>query len=186
MKPFRCHLRILMLVAVTVIFCATFAAASAGEPYWLNEGAGIFSVIGNGRPPATVQHPAQARLLAERAAVVDAYAAAARVLSEAISQAVSGQDGHSVFFRGGRVKRSDVAPDGSVKVELEIQVDPELVGRVREAIRRKGLMEGPEAERAGISHEEFVARHRVRGPRVITLREWIDRYQAGAWIPDNR
>jgi len=105
------------------------------------------------------------------------------LLSAAIPQAVSGLEGYSVFFRGGRVKRSDLAPDGSVRVELEIPVGPELAGRVGEVMRERGIVGSQELEKAGISHEEFVAGHRVRGPRVITLREWIDRYQAGAWVP---
>lgn len=177
---------IVTIIAVTAVCSATPAAASAGELYRFNEGAGILSVVGSGRPPAAAQHPAQARLLAERAAIVDAYGAAARLLSEAIPHAAPGQDGYSVFFRGGTIRRSDLASDGSVKVELEIPVRPELAGRVREAMRVRELPETRAIERAGISHEDFVARHRVQGPRVITLREWIDRYQTGAWGSANR
>ena len=135
-------LRILTIIAVTATCCASPPAASAGGHYGLNEVAGILSVIGSGHPPATVQHPAQARLLAERAAIIDAYGKAARVLSEAIPQAVSGEDGYSVFFRGARVRRSDVAPDGSVQVELEIPVNPELARGVREVMREKEMKEG--------------------------------------------
>jgi len=175
-----------MFITAVLIFGATPAAAAAEEPYRLDEGVGLLTVIGSGRPPAAVQHPAQARLLAERAAITDAYGAAARLLSAAIPQAVSGQEGYSVFFRGGRVKRSDLAPDGSVKVELEIPVSPELAGRVREVIQERDVVGSQEVERAGISHEEFVARHRVRGPRVITLREWVDRCRTGAWVPYNQ
>jgi hypothetical protein len=186
MRRYRSLSRIFMFITAVLIFGASPAAAAAEGPYRLDEGAGLLTVIGSGRPPAAVQHPAQARLLAERAAITDAYGAAARLLSAAIPQAVSGQEGYSVFFRGGRVKRSDVAPDGSVRVELEIPVSPELAGRVREVMRERDVVGGQEVERAGISHEEFVARHRVRGPRVITLREWIDRYRAGAWVPYNQ
>jgi hypothetical protein len=177
---------IVTMIAVTAVCYATPVTASAGEPYRLNESAGILSVVGSGRPPATAQHPVQARLLAERAAIVDAYGAAARLLSEAIPQAVPGQDGYSVFIRGGTIRRSDITPDGSVTVELEIPVRPELAGRVREVMQGSGLPEGRAAERAGISHEDFIARHRVQGPRVITLREWNDRYQTGAWGPTNQ
>jgi hypothetical protein len=128
-----------------------------------------------------VQRSAQARLLAERAAIIDAYGAAARLLLEAVPQAVSGEDGYSVFFRGGTVRRSDVASDGSVKVELEIPMSPELAGRVREVMRGRELLEGRAKERVGSSHEQFVARHSVKGPRVITHREWVNRYQTGSW-----
>ena len=186
MRRDRSLSRIFMLVTAVLIFGATSAVAFAEGPYRLDEGAGLLTVIGNGRPPAEVQHPAQARLLAERAAITDAYGAAARLLSAAIPQAVSGQEGYSAFFRGGRVKRSDLAPDGSVRVELEIPVSPELAERVREVMRERDVVESQEVERTGISHEEFVARHRVRGPRVITLREWIDRYRTGAWVPYNQ
>lgn len=182
MRQYRSLPRILISITLGLIFCAILAPARAEGPFWWDEGAGMLTVIGWGRPPAEARHPAQARLMAERAAIVDAYGAAARLLSEALS----GQEGYSVFLRGGRVKRSDVAPDGSVKVELEIPVSQELAGRVREAMRAGAAVEGREVERAGISHEEFVARHKVRGPRVITLREWIERYRTGAWVPYNQ
>lgn len=187
MRLYVALFHIVTIIAVTAVcYYTTSATASVGELHQLSEGAGILSVVGSGRPPAAAQHPAQARLLAERAAIVDAYGSAARLLSEAILHAVSGQDGYSIFFHGGTITRSDVASDGSVKVELDIPVRPELAGRVREVIRRRELPEGRAAERAGISREDFVARHRVRGSRVITLREWVDRYQAGAWGPVNR
>jgi hypothetical protein len=183
MRSYVTLFHIVTIIAVTAVCSATSATASVGELYRFNEGAGILSVIGSGRPPAAAQHPAQTRLLAERAAIVDAYGMAVRLLSEAIPHAIPGQDGYSVFFRGGTVRRSDVASDGSVKVELEIPVSPELAGRVREVMRRRELLEGRAEERVGSSHEQFVARHSVKGPRVITHREWINRYQTGSWTP---
>lgn len=178
--------RVLTVIAMIVVCYPTPITASAGELYWLNEDVGSLTVIGRGRPPVVVQHPAQARLLAERAAIVDAYGAAARLLAEAIPQAVSGQVDYSVFLRGDTVRRSEVASDGSVKVELEIPVSPALAGRVREVMRGRELLEGQAAERAGVSYEQFVAHHRVKGPRVITHQEWIERYRTGAWMPYNR
>lgn len=172
---------IVRIIAVTAVCSAAPAAASVGELYRFNEGAGFLSIIGSGRPPATAQSSAQARLLAERAAIVDAYGAAARLLSEAIPHAVSGQSGYSVFFRGGTIRQSDVASDGSVRVELELPIPPEMVGRVREVIRVREPSETHAKERAGMSHEDFVALHQVQGPQRITLLEWIERYQAGAW-----
>ena len=70
--------------------------------------------------------------MAERAAIVDAYGTAARLLMEALPKAASGQAEYSVFLRGGRIARSDVAPDGSVKVALEVPLSPELVGEVKD------------------------------------------------------
>lgn len=186
MRSYGALFPIVTIIAVTAVCYATPATVSAGELYRLNEGAGILSVVGSGRPPAAVQHPAQARLLAERVAIIDAYGAAARLLSEAIPPVISRGDGYSVFFRGGTIRRSDVALDGSVEVELEIPMSPALAGRVREAMRVRGPAEGRAEERSGSSHEEFVERHRIQGPRVITLREWIDRYQARTLGSDNR
>lgn len=186
MRLCRVLFRILTIITVTAICCATSTTASAGELYRLDEDTGILTVIGSGRPPLAVQHPAQTRLLAERAAIVDAYGAAARLLAEAIPQAVSGQDEYSVFFRGGTVGQSEVASDGSVKVEIEIPIGPKLVDKVREAIRRMEGVERHEVGRTGTSHEDFVARHRVQGPRIITQREWIERYRTGAWMPYNQ
>ncbi|MDE2179882.1 MAG: hypothetical protein KGJ40_03420 [candidate division NC10 bacterium] len=178
--------RVMRTIAVVVIAYATCPAASAGGVYWLNEGAGVLSVIGSGRPPVAVQHQAQARLLAERAAIVDAYGAVARLLSEAVLQAVTGAEGYSIFLRGGQIARSEFMPDGSVRVELEIPISPKLIRSVRGVMRGKGPMADRETERAGLSHDEFVTRHSISRPRVITQREWTDRYQTRAWVPDNR
>lgn len=178
--------RTLTIIAVTIIWYATSATAQAGELYGLNEGTGTLSVIGTGRLPVEVRHPAQARLLAERAAIVDAYGTAARLLAKAIPQAAAEPNDYSVFFRGGIVRRSAVASDGSVTVELEIPMRPELIGNVREIMQDEERLEGRVAERVGIGHAQFVARHRVKGPRVITHREWTERYRTGTWMPYNR
>lgn len=175
-----------MIISVILVFCATFAPASTGAPYQLDEVAGSLTVTGEGHPPVGMQSPAQARLMAERAAIVDAYGTAAHLLSEALPKAPSGRAEYSVFLRGGRISRSDVAPDGSVKVELEIPLGLELVAGVKEVLLRRDAVASPEGEAMGISHEESVARRRVHGPRVITRREWIDRYQAGTWVPYKR
>jgi hypothetical protein len=175
--------RTLSLIPVVLIFCASLPSASAGRSYWIDERVGSLTVVGIGRPPATAQHPSQARLLAERAAVVDAYGTAARVLSGAIPQADAGLEGYSVFFRGARVVQSDAMPDGSVNVRLEIPLSPELAARVKGATPLPAEPSSREGEEPGISHEEFVARHRVRGPLAITAREWVERYRAGAWPP---
>ena len=175
-----------MIISVILVFCATFAPASTGAPYQLDEVAGSLTVTGEGHAPAGVQSPAQARLMAERAAIVDAYGTAARLLSEALPKAASSQAEYSVFLRGGRISRSDVEADGSVKVVLEVPLSPELAGEVREVLRRHDAVASQEGEAMGIRHEESVARRRVHGPRVITRREWIDRYQAGTWVPYKR
>ena len=181
MKPYINLSRTLRIVIIVLVSSAKIASASAGDPYRLDETAGVLTVIGVGRPPAEVRHQAQGRLLAERAAITNAYGAAASVLSEAIPQAVSSQEGHSVFLRGGRIARSELMPDGSVQVELEIPMSPELTARVKEVMRGGRAIESQAAERAGVGHQEFVARHRVQGPKVITRREWIDRYGTRTW-----
>lgn len=183
MRPYRSLSRILRLIPAALTFCAYLPAASAGGSYWIDERAGKLTVIGTGRAPATAQHPAQARLMAERAAVIDAYGTAARLLSGAIPRTVSGQEGYSVFFRGGRIAQSEVMPDGSVRVHLEIPLSPEVAAEVKGTPPMLDDSRLQEGEKPGISHEEFVARHRVRGPRVITLVEWIERYRTGAWLP---
>lgn len=178
MRRYRAFVNLVMMFTVITCWSTTPVAVRAEERYQLNEGAGTLTVTGSGRPPIAVQHPAQARLLAERAAIVEAYGVAARLLSEAISPGISGGDAYSVFFRGGTVRRSHVASDGSVSVEIELPISSDLAGRVRGVMREREIPGGQAEAEAGISHQEFVARHRIRGPRAITLREWIDRYQA--------
>jgi hypothetical protein len=186
MRPYINLSRTLRIVIIVLVSSAKIAPASAGDPYRLDETAGVLTVIGVGRPPAQVQHQAQARLLAERAAITNAYGTAASVLSEAIPQAVSEQEGYSVFLRGGRIARSDLMPDGSVRVELQIPISPELTALVKEVMRGRRAVESQAAERAGIVHQEFVARHSIRGPKAIPLQEWIDRYRIGTWTPRNQ
>jgi hypothetical protein len=182
MKPNFSLSSILKPVTVALISIAGLATASVASPYRLDEVAGVLAVIGEGRPPLKVQHKAQARLMAERAAVLDAYGRAARVLSETIPQTPPEQEGYSGFLRGGRIARSELMPDGSVKVELEIPLSLELVGRVREVMQQPDGVMTDKGETIGLRHADFIARHRVAGPRPITLREWIDRYRSGTWM----
>ena len=183
MRPYRSLPRILRLIPVVLIVCAYLPTASAGGSFSVDERANSLTVVGTGRPPPTAQHAAQARLMAERAAIVDAYGIAARLLSDVMPQMRLEQGGYSGFLRGGRVVQSDVMPDGSVKVHLEIPLSQELAAEVKGAAPMLDESRRQEDEKPGISHEEFVARHRVRGPRVITLREWVERYRTGAWVP---
>jgi hypothetical protein len=185
MRPHNNLSRILGCVTLGLVLSVTFSTGWSESLYLLDEAAGTLTVTGHGRAPKAAQHPAQARLMAERAAIVDAYGTASRLLSEAIPETVSGPEAHSVFFRGGRVVQSDLAPDGSVSVQLEIPLSPELVAQVKRAVR-KGDARDLGGEEEWISHDEYVARHRVRGPRVITSREWIERYRSGAWVPYHR
>jgi hypothetical protein len=177
--------RILGCVTLGLALSVACSTAWSESPVSLDEHAGTLTVTGHGRPPSAAQHPAQARLMAERAAIVDAYGTASRLLSDAIPETASGLEAHAVFFRGGRVVQSDLAPDGSVTVRLEIPLSPELAAQVKRAVE-KGEPRVREEEREWISHDEYVARHRVRGPRVIRSREWIERYQSGAWVPYHR
>ena len=175
--------RTLGLIGMVLMASASSVAGSPGPAYRVDEAAGVLAVMGEGRPPARVEHPAQARLMAERAAVVAAYAAAARLLSQAIEQAGPGQETYSLFLRGGMITRSEIAPDGSVKVEVAIPLGPELAGRVAEVIRRPS---GSSRESEGLSHADFVAQHGIPGPRPVTLSQWLDRYRRGARVPDRQ
>lgn len=173
-------------VGIAVILSAALASESAGSLYRLDDAAGVLTVIGQGRPPLGVQHEAQARLMAERAAILDAYGTAVRVLSERMPRVLLEQQGYSAFLRGGRIARSERVPDGSVKVELEIPLSRELAGRFREVVQQAEAVAVPEAKTVGIRHADFVARHRVLGPRPITIREWVDRYRSGSWAAWDR
>ena len=65
-----------MIMAIAVIFGVT-TSADAAEPDWTNN---VVQVTGTGAQPANAVNPAQARMLARRAAVADAY----RQLAESI------------------------------------------------------------------------------------------------------
>jgi hypothetical protein len=169
-----------------MVLTATPSTSWSEPPYRLDEGAGRLIVFGYGRAPTPVQHPAQARLMAERAAVIDAYGTASRLLSEAIPDTMARPEAPSVFFRGGRVVQSDVRADGSVRVQLEIPLGPDLAAQVKRVEQRESRAGIQDGETEWISRDEFSARHQVRGPRVITSREWIERYRSGAWVPYNR
>ena len=171
---------------MTLIAGASLVSGSPGAAYRLDETAGVLAVIGEGRAPARAQHPAQARLMAERAAVVDAYGTAARLLSEALDQTGAAQEAPSLSPRGGRITSSETAPDGSVKVEVEFPLSPELAARVRDVIRRPSQASGQGEPAPGLSHAEFMARHGIPGPRPITLTQWLDRYRRESRIPEKQ
>jgi len=179
-------LRVLKIFVVALVSSAALSFAATEPVYRLDEAAGVLTVISVGRPPAEVRNQAQARLMAERAAIVEAYGAAARVLSGLMSPMRLEQQGYSGFLRGGRIARSEHMPDGSVKVELEITLNPELMDRFKEVMQQRETVESSIPETAGLGHSDFVARHRIAGPRPITTREWLERYQSGAWTGRER
>ena len=173
--------RVLKVFVVALVSSATLAIAATEPVYRLDEAAGVLTVIGQGQPPSGVQNPAQSRLMAERAAIVEAYGAAVRVLSDSMSPMRLEQQGYSGFLRGGRIARSEQMPDGSVKVELEIPLSREFAARFREVMQQRETVASEIPETAGLGHADFVARHRIAGPRPITTSEWLERYQSGAW-----
>lgn len=87
--------------------------------------------IGNGAPPANAVNPAQARLLAERAAKLDAYrnlleqAYGVRITTDTsvrdfITQNDSIRTRVDGYVQGARVTGTRYEPDGAVQVDMEI------------------------------------------------------------------
>lgn len=87
--------------------------------------------VGNGAPPANAVNPAQARLLAERAAKLDAYrnlleqAYGVRISTDTsvrdfITQNDSIRTRVDGYVQGARVTETRYEPDGAVQVSMEI------------------------------------------------------------------
>lgn len=87
--------------------------------------------VGNGAPPGSAVNPAQARLLAERAAKLDAYrnlleqAYGVRISTDTsvrdfITQNDSIRTRVDGYIQGARVVNTRYEPDGAVQVDMEI------------------------------------------------------------------
>ena len=78
MKMFYVRMLAMIFTIVAFIGVNTLNVSAAVEPDWANK---VVQVIGMGAQPANAVNPAQARMLARRAAVVDAYRQLAEVVS---------------------------------------------------------------------------------------------------------
>ncbi len=98
---------------------------------------GILYVEGNGAPPANAVNAAQARMMAERAAKVDAYRNLVEVMNGVRVEGMTLVENMTVssdivktqvqgILRGAQVQKSVVAPDGGVTVTMAIKLTGEL------------------------------------------------------------
>jgi len=96
-----------------------------------------FRVSGSGFPPQNVSSPGQRRLLAERAARIDAY----RQLLIANKALTGEKAGRNIegYIRGAEVKKTSYESDGKVRVIVEqsIYEGQEIGGRILRTVEKK-------------------------------------------------
>jgi hypothetical protein len=119
-----------VLLVIVWLLSVVVSFPLAGTRYRVDERARRVTVTGIGWPPWAISDPVQARLMAERAVIVDAYGVAGRLLGPALSGMAQQTGASTTFLRGGRVTRIDAARDGSVEVELEVPIDTHLAERL--------------------------------------------------------
>ena len=110
----------------TVAIVILLLVITCFSPAIVSEAAGaLIKAKGEGFAPARIQRPNQARLLARRAAIVDAYRNLLRALNDASGhipsvRAYIEEDG---FIRGAQILDEVTYPDGKVEVEVGLAVD---------------------------------------------------------------
>ncbi len=85
---------------------------------------GTFVVSGIGYPPIKAENAAQARLLARRAAVVDAYRNALAGAGASNNDEQAFYAGLSGFVRGLTIEREEYMEDGSVRILARVPGEP--------------------------------------------------------------
>lgn len=110
-----------------------------------------FVVSGIGYPPIKAENAAQARLMARRAAILDAYRNALAGAGTANNDEPTFYTGLSGFVKGLTIEREEYLEDGGVRILAKV---PSRSVAVTSRIARKGVTE------------------RGHGPSPVPLNEW--------------
>jgi hypothetical protein len=148
-----CRTAVCLVVSFCVMaFCAPCFADEAAEE--------MISVQGTGYPPIRAESPAQAHLMAKRAAVVNAY-------RNAVAAGTSAGNGSDVtwqelsgFVSGLTVVEEEYLKDGGIRITARVpRKNIAASSKSRTDLRRT------EVPREGFSEK-------VRGPERVSLDEW--------------
>ncbi len=145
MLKMRAGVILAVCLVMTVAACSAQQVAPEPGADWIPV---RISAKGAGAPPATAVNQAQARLMAERAAKVDALR---NLLEQAYGVTISSSttvrnfitENDTIrarvdaYIKGARIVDTRYLSDGSAEVEMEISLDYEFRGSSREAFSRK-------------------------------------------------
>lgn len=112
--------------ASAAIAAAWLCAAQAIWDQANGQPAATIMATGRGRAPARAMTEAQLRLMAKRAAMVEAYKNLAMAIGQGRSSVEGGTGSESVsgFLKGVRLKETRYYADGDVEVDVEMEVGP--------------------------------------------------------------
>ena len=106
------------LATVSAFVCCLASVSPAQPASSLHDD--MLIAMGKGLPPATAVSPAQARLMAERAALLDALRKAAVLSGRAAPRHYNGAVSVGARIREFRIVGLTHHPDGSVEVEVSV------------------------------------------------------------------
>lgn len=106
------------LVAVAILLVLQSTPAYAQQPP--SEDSLFISGTGIGQAPADAVSPAQARAMAERAALLQALRNAAQKAGRPVPKGYSGTIRVGATIQGFRITRMTPLPDGSIEIEVSV------------------------------------------------------------------
>jgi hypothetical protein len=109
--------RLTVLLAVGLFLLPAMEPAAAQAP---SHDTGPIVASGIGRPPAEAASPAQARAMAERAALLNAIREAARLAGRSVPESFTGPVRVGATIEGFRITRITSLPDGTVEIEVTV------------------------------------------------------------------
>lgn len=136
---------------LTILIVPTLIFSEEARSNHSYSGDDAFVVSGIGYPPIKAENSAQARLMARRAAILDAYRNALSGTESPHGDEQVFYNGLSGFVKGMTIEREEYLEDGSVRIVVRIPA--------------RGVTVSPKTTEKGVAEKST-------GPSAVPLNEW--------------